>query len=56
MIIHYSNVLMEEIYMVCKEALMTATRLDGLTFVVRSGKTSTRYEHYMGKVSVFASR
>ena len=53
---HHSNVPTDDRYMVCKEALMTATRLDGLTFVVRSGKTSTRYEHYMGKVSVFASR
>ena len=35
---------------------MTATRLDGLTVVVRSGKTATRYEHYIGKVPSFASR
>ena len=53
---HHSNVPMEDRYMVCKEALMTATRLDGLTVVVRSGKTDTRYEHYMGKVPSFLLR
>ena len=35
---------------------MTATRLDRLTVVVRSGKTATRYENYLGKVPGFASR
>ena len=53
--IHYANVPMEDRYMVYKESLMTATRLDGLTVVVRSGKTATRYEHYMGEVPGFAS-
>ena len=39
--------------MVCKEAIITATRLDGLTVVVISSNTTTRYEHYMGKVPGF---
>ena len=51
---HHSNVSTDDRYMVCKEDLMTATRLDGLTVVVMSGKTATRYEHYMGKVPGFA--
>ena len=51
---HYANVPMEYRYMVCKEALMTAKRLYGLTIMVRSGKTATRYGHYMGKVPGFA--
>ena len=50
---HYANVPMEEKYMVFKEAIITATRLDGLTVVMRSSKTVTRYEHYMGKVPGF---
>ena len=40
---HYANVPMEDRYMVCKEALMTETRLYGPIVVVRSGKTATRY-------------
>ena len=51
---HYSNVQMEEKYMVFEEAIITATRLDGLTVVVISSKTATRYDHYMGKVPGFA--
>ena len=50
---HHANVPMEYRYMVCKEALMTAKRLYGLTIMVRSGKTATRYGHYMGKVPGF---
>ena len=53
---HYANVPMEDRHMVCKEALMTTTRLDGLTIVVRSGKKATKYDNYIGKVSGFASR
>ena len=53
---HYANAPLEDRYMVCKEAVMTATRLDGLTVVVRSGKKATRYKNYMGKVPGFASR
>ena len=33
---------------------MIVTRLDGLTVVLRSGKTATIYEHYMDKVPGFA--
>ena len=52
---HYANVPMEDRYMVCKESLMKATRLDGMTVLVRSGKTATRYEHYIGTVPGFSS-
>ena len=52
---HYANVPMEDRYMVFKEAVMTATRQDGMTVLVRSGKTSTRHEHYMGTVPGFSS-
>ena len=50
---HYANVPMEDRYMVYKESLMTATRLYGMTVMVRSGKTATRCEHYMGTVPSF---
>ena len=53
---HHANVPMEDRYMIFKEAIMTATRLDGLTVVVRSGKKATRSKNYMGKVPGFASR
>ena len=51
----YATFPIADIYMVCKEALMIATILDGMTVMVRSGKIATRYENYMGKVTGFRS-
>ena len=51
-----ANVPLKIRYKVCKEALMTATRLDGLTVVSRGGKLATRYEHWMGAIPKFASK
>ena len=51
-----ANVTLKTRYKMCKEALQTATFLDGLTVMTRDGETVTLCKHWMGSIPNFAPK
>ena len=52
---HRANIPLDMRYKVVREAIKTASLLDGLAVIELDGKTMTRFEHWSGKIPKFAN-